>query len=223
MSALVGVHVPAAGELQRSVVAERFAGLVRGFAEAYRFQMCTAILDETLYALRVVRPQEPEEQVGRVVGQLHAQLTSLGVGRVVLSLGPAVPMSQVADSRPGVDRLLQLLLAGDVPGDVGRTADHQIALELAELRILMVAQGRLGDGAVQRLLEHDLPRGGQLVATLRAWFDCGGDASTVAARMTLHANTVRYRMRRIQEVADLDLTDPDQRFLAELQLRLRAP
>ena len=223
VSALVGVHVPAGGELQRSVVAERFAGLVRGFAQAYRFQMCTALVDQTLYALRVVRPQEPEEQVGRVISQLHEQLANLSVGRVVVSLGPTVPLSEVAQTRRDVDLLLQLLLDGSVAGDVGRTSDCRVALELAELRTLLTAERRLADGPVQRLIAHDEPRGGQLVATLRAWFDSGGDATVVAARLTLHANTVRYRIRRIQEIAGLDLSDPHERFLAELQLRLRAP
>lgn len=223
VSALVGVHVPAAGELQRSVVADRFAGLVRGFAQAYRFQMCTTLVGETLYAVRVVRPQEPEEQVGRVVGQLHEQLTNLGVGRVVVSLGPTVPLSRVAQTRRDVDLLLHLLLDGSVPGDLGRVADHRVALELAELRALLATDRKLAEGPVQRLIEHDEPRGGQLVATLRAWFDSGGDAAVAAARLTLHVNTVRYRMRRIQEIAGLDLSDPHERFLAELQLRLRAP
>lgn len=222
VSAVVGVHVPAAGELQRSIVAERFSGLVRGFAQAFRFRMCTTLVDQTLYALRVVKPQEPEDQVGRVVGQLHEQLTSLGVGRVVVSLGPTVPLFEVAQTRRDVDLLLRLLLDRSVPGDLGRVADHRAALELAELRVLL-GEGKLAAGPVQRLLSHDEPRGGQLVATLRAWFDSGGDAAAVAARMTLHANTVRYRMRRIQEIAGLDLSDPHERFLAELQLRLRAP
>lgn len=223
ISVLVGISLPAIGELQRSVVAERFVGLVRGFSEAYRFQMCTTLVNQTLYALRVVRPQEPAEQVGRAVGQLHAQLASLGVGRVVVALGPAVPVSDVARTRGAVDRLLHLLLDRTAPGDLGRTTDHRAALEIAELRELLTAEGHLQEGPVHRLLQYDLPRGGQLVATLRAWFEAGGDANIVAEGLTLHANTVRYRLRRIQEVAGLNLNDPSERFLAELHLRLRAP
>jgi hypothetical protein len=38
--------------------------------------------------------------------------------------------------------------------------------------------------------------------------------------MHLHANTIRYRLRRGQELAALDLDDWDERLLAEVQLRM---
>jgi DNA-binding PucR family transcriptional regulator len=40
-----------------------------------------------------------------------------------------------------------------------------------------------------------------------------------AARVNVHPNTFRYRLRRITELFDLDLSDPDERLVAELQLR----
>ena len=36
----------------------------------------------------------------------------------------------------------------------------------------------------------------------------------------MHENTLRYRIRRIEELFDLDLADPDVRLVAWLQLRL---
>jgi hypothetical protein len=223
VSVLVGVLLPGSGELQRSVVGERFAMLVRGFASAYRFAMCTAVVDQTLYALRVVRPEEPAEAVGRAVGQLHAQLRRLGVGRVVVAVGDTAPVRTVAATRRDVDRLLRLLVERGDDAEFARVADHRAAVELAALRDLVLTEGeQLPDGPVRRLLEHDAERGGDLVRTLRTWFACGGDAALVAERLVLHVNTVRYRLRRMAEVAGLNLAEPDQRFLAELQLRLRA-
>jgi DNA-binding PucR family transcriptional regulator len=35
----------------------------------------------------------------------------------------------------------------------------------------------------------------------------------------VHANTFRYRLRRLTEVSGIDLTDQEQRFAAMLQLR----
>ena len=56
--------------------------------------------------------------------------------------------------------------------------------------------------------------------TLLAWLEEQGSAPRVAERLGLHEQTVRYRMRRLLERLDLDLTDPD-RVLA-LWLLLRA-
>ena len=36
----------------------------------------------------------------------------------------------------------------------------------------------------------------------------------------VHPNTFRYRLRRLAEVGEIDLADPEQRFVAMLQLRV---
>jgi DNA-binding PucR family transcriptional regulator len=38
--------------------------------------------------------------------------------------------------------------------------------------------------------------------------------------MYVHQNTFRYRLRRVAEVAETDLDDPESRFALMLQLRL---
>jgi DNA-binding PucR family transcriptional regulator len=37
----------------------------------------------------------------------------------------------------------------------------------------------------------------------------------------VHSNTLRYRLKRIDEIIGLDLADPVTRFVLELQWRLR--
>lgn len=39
-------------------------------------------------------------------------------------------------------------------------------------------------------------------------------------RCFLRPNTFRYRLRRVAEVGEINLTDPEQRFVAMLQLRV---
>ena len=47
-----------------------------------------------------------------------------------------------------------------------------------------------------------------LLETLRTWFAEKGSTSAAAARLYVHRNTVRYRLRRIEELTGEDLTDP---------------
>jgi hypothetical protein len=47
-----------------------------------------------------------------------------------------------------------------------------------------------------------------LLDTLDAWFDAGGSATETAKRLYCHANTVRYRLRRIEEKTGRSLSDP---------------
>ena len=52
-------------------------------------------------------------------------------------------------------------------------------------------------------------------------YDAFGDVSSAAARLDIHSNTLRYRLKRIDEIIELDLTEPLTRFVLELQWRLR--
>jgi DNA-binding PucR family transcriptional regulator len=59
-----------------------------------------------------------------------------------------------------------------------------------------------------------------LLGTLRAWFDAGGSAVETGKRIYCHPNTVRYRLRRLQEHTGRSLDDP--KDVAELLAALDA-
>lgn len=67
-----------------------------------------------------------------------------------------------------------------------------------------------------RLRHYDLAHGTNLVHTLRTWLAENGDTASAAAALSLHPNSLRYRIRRVQEVGGLDLGDADVRALAHL-------
>lgn len=74
-------------------------------------------------------------------------------------------------------------------------------------------------GPVVTVRSHDTQHGTDYARTLAAWLDHPGDPRAAAARLHVHPNTLRYRMRRLGEVADVDLDDPETRLALRLQLR----
>jgi DNA-binding PucR family transcriptional regulator len=90
---------------------------------------------------------------------------------------------------------------------------------LHRLRAIAGQNPELSAGRVTALAEQDAAKGTAWVQTLRAYFDAFGDMASAAAMVNVHPNTFRYRLRRITEVWGLDLDDPDERLVAELQLR----
>lgn len=94
---------------------------------------------------------------------------------------------------------------------------------LLELRDLVAARGDRPTGPVARLFAYDAEHNTNLVDTLRAWLDAFGDVMAAATSLYIHPNTFRYRLRRLSEVSGIDLTDPESRFAAMLQLRVVAP
>ena len=62
--------------------------------------------------------------------------------------------------------------------------------------------------------------GTQLVLTLSEFLDHGGSYSASATALSVHRNTLKYRLRRIKDVSGHDLGVPDTVF--NLQLATRA-
>jgi purine catabolism regulator len=76
------------------------------------------------------------------------------------------------------------------------------------------------DGMLRPLYEHDATGRGDLVASLRAWLSKHGQWDAAAADLGVHRHTLRYRMRRVEEILGRSLDDPDARM--ELWLALKA-
>jgi DNA-binding PucR family transcriptional regulator len=94
---------------------------------------------------------------------------------------------------------------------------------LLELSDLIAERGDTLSGPVARLIDYDRKHSSCLVETLNAWLDAFGDVAAASAAVFVHPNTFRYRLRRLSEVGEIDLSDPDARFAAMLQLRLWLP
>jgi DNA-binding PucR family transcriptional regulator len=67
---------------------------------------------------------------------------------------------------------------------------------------------------LRRLMANEL-----LASSVRAWLDHDRNVALAAKAMTLHPNTLRYRLRRVEEATGLSLTDPDSLLMATLLLR----
>ena len=70
------------------------------------------------------------------------------------------------------------------------------------------------------LLDYDARKGSQLVATVGAYLDAGGNYDATAEALSMHRSGLKYRLQRIREVSGFDLTDPEVQF--NLQLANRA-
>lgn len=135
-----------------------------------------------------------------------------------LAVGLRVRLAAAADSLRWARRALHLAALGIITDRVVHCDQHLVALWLlADMPLAeRVAQQELGG-----LLSLTPGNRAQLVETLQVLVDCGGNATEVAARLELHPQTVRYRLRKAEQVLGNSLTDPAGRFGIELALRTR--
>jgi DNA-binding PucR family transcriptional regulator len=181
-----------------------------------------ALVGDVAYGLLPVRADrdDGEERAVRVAKDFLDRIgdrvtATIGVGPVVQET------ARLPHARAGADRALRVLRTGSQR--VARLADVHVETLLLELRDLIEARGDQPTGPIARLVAYDRAHNTNLVETLRAWLDAFGDVITAAATVYVHPNTFRYRLRRLAEVADLDLADPETRFAAMLQLRVITP
>ncbi|WP_191134205.1 helix-turn-helix domain-containing protein [Streptomyces sp. col6] len=108
-------------------------------------------------------------------------------------------------------------------GGAQRSADAAgVGPSLDVARVLDAARPvwEAGKGPVHELVRTDLAAGGELVRSLAAYLEASGDVARAAARLVVHPNTLRYRVRRAKERFGVDLEDPDTRLLVTLAVRL---
>jgi PucR family transcriptional regulator, purine catabolism regulatory protein len=74
------------------------------------------------------------------------------------------------------------------------------------------------DEALSPLMDYDSSHGGELVRTLKAFFDAKCGPKEAAGILDVHRNTVLYRLDRIREITGFDLDDADVRLRLHLAL-----
>ncbi|MBT0770729.1 helix-turn-helix domain-containing protein [Kineosporia sp. J2-2] len=203
------------------------------YADSWHPGTPTAIDGNVVYALLPMDQPAARPRLAALAADLaRAVQRSVGV-EVVAAIGPtASALTEVPATRRTADRMLRVLAhPGPWENDDREDGDRpRVALaEQLRSRVLLQALseqslvvGELRLEPVTAILEHDEAHGTEYARTLVAWFGAFGDVTHVATDLVVHDNTVRYRVRRIQEMFGVDLNDPDDVLCTWLQLRLLA-
>jgi hypothetical protein len=208
----------------RVIAVQAFVGVERDAALLLAFERATtgfgwsrpgrsALAGNTVYTLM---PGEDAATARRWVTGLRAALPE----RVTVLAGVSKPAG-VADlpaARQEADECLalhEIRPAGAAPPAYDESWDEIL---LQRLRTAARA-GRSPDrGPVAELRRHDRAHATDYVATLRAWLEALGDPVEAAGRLGVHENTVRYRLRKMGEITDLQLDDAAKRLAMMIEL-----
>ena len=152
------------------------------------------------------------QTVDELVPQVMTFAEEFGEGQVVV--GPIV--SSLMDAARSARAAMSGLRAVRAWPESPRT----IAAER-----LLPERALAGDGHARRALATELfqplvAAGGDLVPTLTAYFGNAGSIEATARELFVHANTVRYRLRRVAEVTGYSPTDARDAYALRLSLTL---
>jgi hypothetical protein len=176
----------------------------------------------TLYATLPGPAKQDARLAVRVARDVVAALSRRTRRLIVAGVGRHVPSWAAAgESAAQAEQVLVLLDTKAVPDDVVITAED-VALRLWLLRVqqtLPPADAGVGR-QLQAVAAYDAERGTALVSTLRVLLDNGGRTVAAATELGIHVNTLRYRVKRLQEIGHFRFEDADERLALTLQLRL---
>jgi Purine catabolism regulatory protein-like family/PucR C-terminal helix-turn-helix domain/GGDEF-like domain len=96
-------------------------------------------------------------------------------------------------------------------------ASHELLLAAVPGSVLRAFRDRL----IGPLVSYDERHRAELLPTLREFLGCSGSWNSCATRMRVHVNTVRYRIRRIEELTGRNLSRLDDQVDFFLALRVR--
>jgi len=82
------------------------------------------------------------------------------------------------------------------------------------LRAAIIADGDVGEALTARYLDPLIAEasGYELIASLRAYFECEMHFERAATRLFVHQNTLRYRIARFEAITNASLRDPTVAF-----------
>jgi hypothetical protein len=162
----------------------------------------------------------PDASIGAALGLWHGRM-SARVGPI--SGGRSAPHAGPVGVRLALEEAERALTLGERLRGPGSLTAY------AEVFALDYANQLTGDDRLigvyeqvpARLGAFDHTEGAELLPTLEHYLSNGCSMQRTAVGLGIHRNTVLYRLRRVEEIADVDLDDNDVRFFVQLALRAR--
>jgi sugar diacid utilization regulator len=133
-------------------------------------------------------------------------LTSVLHQVATVRVGISPPFDDLAETSDAV-RFARLAVTGRVSGDSLITVFDDTPLAVAAVSAPEV-MAKISSSVLRRLKELPTAESTILLNTFQAWLQEGGSANDTATKIFCHPNTVRHRLRRIEELTDRSLSRP---------------
>lgn len=184
---------------------------------------CIARLDETVYCI-IPGSGSADRTLAEardIVQKLRAALEPQCPDQLVMGIsGEVSSVAELPQARDEADRVLHVLRSSTRGyADLGEVDLQVTLLRLADLEGARPSRSK---EIVDVITRYDTEHATNYVETLRVYLSSFGDPTIASRELGVHTNTLRYRVRRLNEMFGLDLSDDDARFALMLHFRLQA-
>jgi hypothetical protein len=206
--------VPCVADQAEDVVLREQLASLTGLVVAGWAKGGCAVLDGVVYALLPLGGRRSEE--AQAVAETIVRQSREGLHQAV-----AVGLSSVTEDPPA-GRLESLETARWIAahgGGSGWFEEIRIQATLKRVSEALAANG-ISLPSVDAVGAYDRSHGTEYGRTLLAYLESGQNVAAAAETLLLHPNTLRYRLRRVADLFELSLDEPDGRLAAWMFFRL---
>lgn len=75
--------------------------------------------------------------------------------------------------------------------------------------------------SLSKLEQYDRDHQSNMVETLERFIEADSNVNTASKVLNIHVNTLNYRLKRISQIAEIDLKNVNQKFTIYLDIKLR--
>ncbi|MEV6278975.1 helix-turn-helix domain-containing protein [Nocardia sp. NPDC051832] len=202
-------------------LSDAVAGLIRLHASAFRRDAVTMAHGARIYVL--LPGFRSERAVTAWVRQVVERFdTDKSIALHAAIAIPVADLAAVAGARREVDRVLDSPADSFPRGRVTTLAESRTAVLLGEILDLLRTRPDLRDPRLDALFDYDRGHSANLRDSVEVYLREHGEVRSAARALRVHPNTLRYRIRRVEQLTGMSLADPADRLLLEVQLTLRS-
>ena len=200
------------GHMQR--IKDRMLAIVRSLDIEGAGPLIGVDRSDSIVVLSPVGPGTSPDEAKRISVALGRTLSQ----RACEKLKPLTVSVGIGRFYPDVLLLWRSYLEAREALDLGRrvwgdgSVVHYDHLGVYRLALKCSEPGELGSFVGEhlgKLLEYDRAHNTAFVKTLEVYIRTNSCLAETASRLFVHVNTLKYRLRRIQEILDVDLSDPE--------------
>jgi hypothetical protein len=132
---------------------------------------------------------------------------------------PHVGVAALGEMRREVDDILRVITQQSGLPLIAKLADVQSEVLVSHVSDEFERHPRLRHPGIDAMVAHDAEQKTEYAASVLAWLDAFGDMVVASDILHIHSNTLRYRLKRMGELFDVTLDNPNDRLSIWLQLR----
>lgn len=212
-----------AGESVEELHRERLVDLVATYSEAFRLHAACVAIGGTVFCLLPASERMRVDRVKQIAREVHEYAeTALELVLHTAISSVVTDVRNLSSAGREVERILRVLGTDTGARKLASVEDVRSRVTLLMLQELARDHPDLLTGPIKTIARHDTEKNTSYLETLSAYLSAFGDVPAAAIRTNVHPNTFRYRLRRLTELFDVNLDDPEDRLVTELQVWLLA-